>query len=531
VPFGRASDVSRGPVTAPAFAIQVISPCLSGLVARRESVSEEFVAHPDVSRVEAFDSGAGWEGLRRESGPGAAPALSLQVNSPSASGQGARREPGLVDCGAARREPGLLPSVRGPNCPVAPLPVTKDLRTPSARSPAAGLPRRVSLQRSRRHLGKCSACEKGQRCQQTLHLSRGSGVPEWLQVRRQAGRYLLTCAVSPGPRAGSGGTGQVRRCRQSPRGGDAARCCCLFEEWLKADAVRWRRLEDLRGRRLRCHCASGTPCHTDSLVRMFCTKMVEGLKAAGHSPSAGARRESGMGVGNLSPSLTASNVSAEVLPANNDTVGLPVSLGDLPGTAAARRAFPPTCCLSSSQGGRRESAASPGNLPGQASAARAFPAVTLHPRGRGDSTACTSGNLPGQHLSDRAYPVDSSGGRGPGNPRACIPGDLPGQHPPVRAFPSGGSGRPSSTTKSLVDNSGDLQVFDAPVLRAPWCPVVPLEVLDDVRAPGAGSLAAGRTAPVHVPEVADLVAAASREMAASGLGGLSEDFRPPGREA
>jgi len=34
---------------------------------------------------------------------------------------------------------------------------------------------------------------------------------------RQAGRYLPTCAASPGPRVGSGGAGQVRRCRQVRR--------------------------------------------------------------------------------------------------------------------------------------------------------------------------------------------------------------------------------------------------------------------------------------------------------------------------
>ena len=33
----------------------------------------------------------------------------------------------------------------------------------------------------------------------------------------QAGRYLLTCSASPGPRAGPGDPGQVRRCRQLPR--------------------------------------------------------------------------------------------------------------------------------------------------------------------------------------------------------------------------------------------------------------------------------------------------------------------------
>jgi len=52
---------------------------------------------------------------------------------------------------------------------------------------------------------------------------------------RQAGRYLLTCSAPPGPRVGSGGSGQVRRCRQLLRASAAvrghragrvcARCC------------------------------------------------------------------------------------------------------------------------------------------------------------------------------------------------------------------------------------------------------------------------------------------------------------------
>jgi len=237
--------------------------------------------------------------------------------------------------------------------------------------------------------------------------------------------------------------------------------------WMEADAARWERLDDLRGRRLRCHCASGTPCHADSLVALFCTKTVEVVKAAGQSPS---------GV-------------------DNSIVGPSVSSGNLPRTAAASRAFPPTCCPSPSLSGRRESAAAPGNLPGQAISARAYPAVTLSPRGRGDSTACTSGDLPGQHLSARALPAASSGDRGLGDSKAGTPGNLPGQLPPARAFPAGGGGRPSTKT-SLVDNSWDLQVSNTPEESAPRCPVVPLEIVDELRAPGAGSLAAG---PAGVP--------------------------------
>ena len=70
-PFGRASGVSRGPVTAPALAIQVFSPFSAGLNARRESVSEVLVAHPDGSR----GRGLRRVGFRRESGPGYADVL------------------------------------------------------------------------------------------------------------------------------------------------------------------------------------------------------------------------------------------------------------------------------------------------------------------------------------------------------------------------------------------------------------------------------------------------------------------------
>ena len=69
------------------------------------------------------------------------------------------------------------------------------------------------------------------------------------------------------------------------RDGDAGRCCRRYEDWLRADAARRERFEDLRGRRLRCHCASGTPCHADTLVALFCSKTVGVVKAAGQPPS------------------------------------------------------------------------------------------------------------------------------------------------------------------------------------------------------------------------------------------------------
>jgi len=54
--------------------------------------------------------------------------------------------------------------------------------------------------------------------------------------------------------------------------GDARSCCAAYETWLRTNEVLWQRLEELRGRRLRCHCAPGAPCHSDVLVRLFCEK-------------------------------------------------------------------------------------------------------------------------------------------------------------------------------------------------------------------------------------------------------------------
>jgi len=245
--------------------------------------------------------------------------------------------------------------------------------------------------------------------------------------------------------------------------------CTLWRRW---EELRGRRLRCRRGRRSRCHCAPGSPCHSDSLVRLLCEKMVEVKETDGQSPIAGARRESGTGAGNLSPLLAAPIASAGALPAYSNSVVPSVPLGNLPGTSAAGRAFPPTGCLSSSLSGRRESAASPGNLPGQASAVRAFPAAAQLFRGRGNPTACTSGKLSGQHLSARAFPAGSSGVRGRGNPTACTSGNLPGQHQPARAFPAGCGGQ-SSTIKSSVESSHGGQASDTQASWAAWCPVAP----------------------------------------------------------
>jgi len=51
--------------------------------------------------------------------------------------------------------------------------------------------------------------------------------------------------------------------------------------------------------------------------------------------------------------------------------------------------------------------------------------------------------------------------------------------------------------------------------------VLPLEVVDELRAPGAGSLAAGRPAPGFIPEIADIEAAAARALAAAARPGAA----------
>jgi len=51
--------------------------------------------------------------------------------------------------------------------------------------------------------------------------------------------------------------------------------------------------------------------------------------------------------------------------------------------------------------------------------------------------------------------------------------------------------------------------------------------VDELRAPGAGSLAAGRPAPGFVPEAADIAAAADRAMAAAARPGATLDSGAP----
>jgi len=208
--------------------------------------------------------------------------------------------------------------------------------------------------------------------------------------------------------------------------GDAARCCRLCEEWLRKDVARWLQLGELRGRRLRCHCAPGSPCHADSLIVLFCSKMGEDLKEDGRESIVDARRESGSGVGEFLPPMAvpvgrAPDVSrvprlAAALPAHGNSSLSAASLGELPGQSAAARAYPGTGCFPSMLSGRRESAVSLGELSGHTTAARAFPAAAHLDRGCGN-TACTSGEFSGQHPSARAFPAVGSG---PASSTKCL---------------------------------------------------------------------------------------------------------------
>jgi len=94
-------------------------------------------------------------------------------------------------------------------------------------------------------------------------------------LRRGVGRFGVSFRASHpwtgGLGGGLGGVGRKKGGMEAPWTyilvvtAGLARCIgeIPFEEWPKADAARWERLEDWRGRRLRLHCTCGTPCHTD----------------------------------------------------------------------------------------------------------------------------------------------------------------------------------------------------------------------------------------------------------------------------
>jgi len=71
------------------------------------------------------------------------------------------------------------------------------------------------------------------------------------------------------------------------RDGDAAQCCRRFADGLRSDEVKLRQLGKLRGRRLRCHCPHGAPCHADSLITIFCEYESEKVMKNGRESSAG----------------------------------------------------------------------------------------------------------------------------------------------------------------------------------------------------------------------------------------------------
>jgi len=51
--------------------------------------------------------------------------------------------------------------------------------------------------------------------------------------------------------------------------GTAEECVALYAEYIQKDEERGRRLSELAGKRLRCHCQEGQPCHADALIRLF----------------------------------------------------------------------------------------------------------------------------------------------------------------------------------------------------------------------------------------------------------------------
>jgi len=223
-----------------------------------------------------------------------------------------------------------------------------------------------------------------------------------------------------------------------------------------------------------------------SLVALFCTKLVKSVKAAGQSP--------GAAVGQ-SPSSWGSGA-----------VGLSVSSGEFPGTAAASRTCPPTSCPLPSVSGRRESAAAPGEFLGQARSVRALPAVTPPP-----AAVATPRRAP------RANSWGSTCRHGHSRPAAAVTAALATPRPAFRANSRDSSRQLGRIPGPMAVAVGPLPTrviyrIHAPAARPPRCPVVPLEIVDELRAPGAGSIAAGRPAPGHVPEVVDIAAAAGRAM-------------------
>jgi len=113
------------------------------------------------------------------------------------------------------------------------------------------------------------------------------------------------------------------------RDGDAAACCRAFEELMRKDDVRRCRLVELRGRRLRCHCALEAPCHADVLVRLFCESLLGGeglVRSAAPGKSLGSAAAAALGAAVLPVASTAPGDSvAPVVVAAAGTSVLPVA--------------------------------------------------------------------------------------------------------------------------------------------------------------------------------------------------------------
>ena len=139
----------------------------------------------------------------------------------------------------------------------------------------------------------------------------------------------------------------------------------------------------------------------------------------------------------------------------------------------------------------------------------------------------------------KASPLDYEPGAGghavamggsPGSASSSVLGGISGSAAPFASKSMLGSAAHCPPSISLVENSRGVQQDHRQesvdrTAREARCPVVPLEVTDELRAPGAGSRAAGRPAPGLVPEVADIEAAAARAVAASARPGAAAGDR------
>jgi len=294
-----------------------------------------------------------------------------------------------------------------------------------------------------------------------------------------AGLTAPTGDAAPGHRAEGGyGLGSRQRVRKGPAvsagltsftggvapghrpGGDPARGSC----WLAPgrvmqrgaeDALRWRRLDELRGRRLRCHCPLGTPCHADALVMLFCQKFMKEVKESGRESTAGGSpAQLVSGAPALLPpaaeSAEAQSRSSSYFAGNSGVGPTGNSGGAAPGNS---RSFTATCVgqqlLSSSYLAGNSGVGPTGNSGGAApgnsrslTAAVSVPQLRSSSRLAGNSGMGLPGNsgeaTPGNSRSPATASAEVHGLGAPGNP----------QEAPFRAVPD------SSTKIRLVKTRG-----------------------------------------------------------------------------